>query len=370
MSKTDRWVRLLPADPRPWIESSAEPAARYLSLTRLKGLPEGDPRVQAVRKECLADPGFKSLAGRLPDWEKETPASGHNSPAYSPNLIGFLADLGARPGDVTKIDRILERMLRHQDGEGRFQAFGRFRNMPEAVWSVLFCDAHLILDILVRFGRADDPRVERGLERLAADSTETANGPGWLCRPDPATKFRGPGRKNEFCPMVTLEALRCFSRLPENRRPEDVLAAARTCLRAWRERDKEKPYMFGHGRQFKIVKWPPYWYSPYIVLEALSGYPALWKGRGALPEDRRALAELAACLIAYNFDDEGRVVPRSCYRGFEGFSFGQKKTASPTATALACVPLARLSDLADEIAAVDITKLKSSKGGSGKPRLP
>jgi len=337
----------------------------------LSGIPETDPRIRTARKDTLADPGFRALLERIPsDWEKECPASGHHSPSYSPNLIGFVADLGVRPGDVPKIDRILERILAHQDGEGRFQALGRFRSMPKALWGALFCDTNILLDVLVRFGMENDPRVVRGLERMAADRSPTANGPGWLCRPDPVSKFRGPGRKDEFCPMVTLEALRGFSRLPENRRPANVLDTARTCLRAWKMRDSEKPYMFGHGRQFKIIKWPPFWYSSYIVLDALSRYPTLWKGRSAREEDRTALAEIAACLIAYNFDDEGRVVPRSCSQGFEAYSFGQKKVASPTATAIACLPLARLSDLADEIASVDIAKLKSSKGGTGKPRLP
>ncbi|MBN1938403.1 MAG: hypothetical protein JW843_02380 [Candidatus Aminicenantes bacterium] len=368
--RRSRIESLLPGDPLPWIESSIEPAARFIFLTELKGMPDSDPCVRAVRKECLADPSIKSLADRLPEWENETPASGHHSPAYTPNLLGLLADLGLGPKDHPNIERSLDRMLVHQDESGRFQALGRFRAMPRAAWGALFCDSHIILDILVRFGRESDSRAAEGLSRMAADISETANGPGWLCRPDPIIKFRGPGRKDDFCPMVTLEALRCFARLPERQRPDGLLAAARTCLRAWRMRDKEKPYMFGHGRQFKIMKWPPFWYGAYRVLDALSRYPRLWQGREAREEDRSALAEMAACLIAYNFNAEGRVVPRSCCLGFEGFSFGQKKTASPLATAMACIPLARLFDLADEIASVDVAKLKSSKGGTGKPRLP
>jgi hypothetical protein len=130
-------------------------------------------------------------------------------------------------------------------------------------------------------------------------------------------------------------------------------------------RGEEKPYLFGHGIQFKTVKWPTFWYDVHWVLDALSRYPDLWRGRTARPEDRIALAELAACMIAYNVDPGGRVTPRSCYRGFEGFSFGQKKAPSAFATARLASVLRRLEGLAPEIRAVDVRKLSSSKGGSG-----
>jgi hypothetical protein len=164
---------------------------------------------------------------------------------------------------------------------------------------------------------------------------------------------------------VTLEALRTFARLPDARRPPRILDAARTALRAWRVRGEEKPYLFGHGRQFKTVKWPAFWYGAWWVLDTLSRYSALWRGRGAKPEDRRAIAELAACLIAYNAGPAGRVVPHSCFQGFAVHSFGQKKSASAFATARLCVTLRRLETLADDIASVDVRSLGSSKGGKG-----
>jgi len=169
---------------------------------------------------------------------------------------------------------------------------------------------------------------------------------------------------------VTLEALRAFARLPEALRPPRLLDAAQTVLRAWRVRGHEKPYLFGHGRQFKTVKWPAFWYGAYWVLDALSRYPALWRGRGARSEDRRAVAEMAACLVAYNFGPDGRVTPRSCFKGFERFSFGQKKDASAFATARLCALLRRLNALTDDIAAVDVRTLASSKGGKGTAAPP
>ena len=169
---------------------------------------------------------------------------------------------------------------------------------------------------------------------------------------------------------MTLEALRVFACLPEAQRPPVITVAAGTPVQVWLNRSERKPYMFGHGRQFKTVKWPPLWYDAYTVLETLSWYPSVWAGPEALPAHRRGVAELAACVTAYNFGGDGRVTPRSCYRGFERFSFGQKKTPSPLATALLCRVLRRLDDLTEDIMAVDVLSLSSSMGGTGIPLPP
>jgi len=134
--------------------------------------------------------------------------------------------------------------------------------------------------------------------------------------------------------------------------------------------------MFGHGVAFKTVKWPPFWYGILGMLDALGHHPALWRGDDDPsdgphdPADRRALAELLACLVAYNVDPDGTVTPRSCYRGFEGFSFGQKKRPSPYATARLLAALRPFDDLAAEAQEVDVPALSSSKGGTGQAVPP
>jgi len=118
------------------------------------------------------------------------------------------------------------------------------------------------------------------------------------------------------------------------------------------------------------VKWPTTWYGVLTVLDALGRYPALWSGPDADPADRRSLAELMACLLEYNVAADGRVTPQSCFRGFEGYSFGQKVDPSPFATARVHQVLHRLDALAVEAADVDVAALGSSKGGTGTPRPP
>lgn len=123
----------------------------------------------------------------------------------------------------------------------------------------------------------------------------------------------------------------------------------------------------GHGRQFKTVKWPATWYGAYEIVDVLGRLPETWRGR---PDDRRSVAEIAACLLAYNVASDGRVTALSVFRGWEMLSLGQKKRPSPLATALVWSRLAPLMDIAEEVAAVDVMRLGSSKGGSGTPMPP
>ena len=269
-----------------------------------------------------------------------------------------------------RIERLLETMLDHQDSDGRFQSCAPLRGADHPVWGALLCDTHAITEVLVRFGRGDDPRVQVALDRMSADLTETTQGPAWPCRPDPATGFRARG-------AAGTSARRCRSRgcgpspgcLWSVARPNWLRQPVSSCP-AWGRRAEAVPYMFGHGRSFKAGKWPATWYSALTVLDALGGYPGLWRGPGADPATAARVTELVACLIAYTMDTDGKVTPQSTFRGFEELSLGQKKAPSEFATAKVLAALTPFTDLAGEASAVDVLTLSSSKGGSGTVVAP
>lgn len=360
-------------DPGPWILDSDEPSARLIALTRLPlAVPAGKPAARraalaAATEDVRSHPATRRLLAMLPKSGAE-PArvSGHDKPELVTNLLDLLAELGLKAGSEPRLARLLDQLLSHPDADGRFQAFGAQRSGP-AVWGCVPCDTHAIVEAAGQHGRADDPRVRRALAAAVTDIVETDLGPAWGCRPDPATGFRGPGRKGEPCPQTTLEALRAFSWLPVRERPRELSAVVHTVLEMWRQRGTRKPYMFGHGRQFKIVKWPPTWYGAYEIVDVLGRLPETWRNA---TEDRRSLAEIAACLLAYNVAEDGTVTPQSAFKGWEWLSIGQKKQPSPLATAMVWARLTSVAELADEIAAVDVLALSSSKGGGGKALPP
>lgn len=361
---------LLPAGLAERLSTSPEPSARWVALTGLEHRPTDDPAVVEAHAQVLADPTTQDLLDRLHPWDEWHPIGGHDKPTYLPNLLGLLADRGVGAADVPAIEQLHRSMLGHQDDAGRFLYLGRAPGGSELAWSSLPCDYHAITEVLLRAGHCHDPAVQRAVALIASHLTPTSQGPGWKCLPDPVARFRGPGRKDDACPQVTVEALRVFSYLPADQRPPSLRQALHTTLGFWRRRGQERPYMFGHGVQFKRGKWPAVWYSAYEVVDVVGRYPQVWAGPDADPADRRALTEIASCLLAYSFDAAGELTPRSVYRGFEGHSFGQKKRPSDLAAALVAVALSRLAPLAEDVHAVDVGRLASSVGGTGSPVAP
>ena len=354
-SHCEAWLSLLPADPRPALLASDEPFARFVTMTAVLGKPEVDAEVRSTRKAVVAEPGVRALVERLPDWEPGFTFGGHNSPNFPPNLLRLLHSLGVRAGDFLSVERMLDQMSRNQADDGRFPTPGGTAGTEATSWASLPCDHFAILEVLLLFGRRDAPGVEEGLSRVRGTFAETAQGPAWHCIPDPVAKWRGPGRKDAACLQVTVEALRLFALVAANERPAKVASAGKTLLRAWRNRGTEKPYMFGHGRRFAAGKWPPTWYDASAVLEALAPYPSICTGRSASTEDRESANEILLALAA-TFGADGMVTPRSCFQGFQDYSFGQKKKPSPWATARACGLLRAFSPV---IAAANSVKKRS-----------
>jgi len=352
----------LGTDPLPWLLASGEPYAVWAALTGVMRRPATDAAVTRARGETLARPEVLQLIEQLP--AKPSPATtDHHSPSFLPNRLNLLAEMGVTRGDSQRVDAILGVLLESQDRAGRYRVSGPSR--PRPLVDSHRCDNNAIVDVLARYGYAQEPSVARALVRVGSDLTTSAQGQGWCCIPDRQPMLRLAMRRADACPQITLEGLRCIGRVPAARRPRGAADAARTPLEIWRRRAEERPYQFGHGYQFKTIRWPSFWYDVLSVLDAVSSFPELWQGPDARDEDRQALAELAACLIAYNVDAAGRVTPRRTHRGYDHFSFGDKSAPSPFATARVLAVLTRFADLAEQIAAVDVEALPSSKGGSG-----
>jgi hypothetical protein len=116
------------------------------------------------------------------------------------DLIQWLLESGMAAG--------IEAVMAHQSPEGAFQSLISipkvFGGTGEDEWNWIVCDAPTLLYALLAMGLGDDPRVQRAADHLVGLVDEN----GWRCVAAPELgKFRGPGRKDDPCPIVNVYAL-------------------------------------------------------------------------------------------------------------------------------------------------------------------
>ncbi len=315
-----------------WLLDSVEPWTRYRTLTDLLSRPEPDPepalnRVEgpaAARKELLAHPQVRALVGRAATWGG-TPLKRHNDASHPIYALSTLADFGLRADDPGMAE-ILEKVLAHQSPEGAFQTVinipSHFGGDDADHWTWIACDAPTLLYALASFGLADDGRVQRATEHLAGQVAEN----GYRCSAAPELgKFRGPGRKDDPCPVANVYALKALSLFPQQRHGPAAQAAVEALLTHWDLRREKKYYLFGMGTDFAKLKYPYVYFDILHVLETLSRFDFVHL-------DRRYREMLA--VVTAQADSDGRYTAGSMYQAWKGWSFADKKIPSPWLTFL------------------------------------
>lgn len=304
-----------------WLES-AEPWTCYRTLIDLLGRPEDDSQVQAARTAMLTNPAILTLAAGAATWGGR-PIQRHNDADYPIYQLAALLDFGLRPGDAG-LDPVFQRLLARQSAEGAFQSLVNipraFGGSGEDTWSWILCDAPVVLDVLLVAGQTGDERVQRAVQHLIG----TVHDNGWRCECAPELgRFRGPGRREDPCPIANLFALRALSHLPELAESPAAQAGIDMLLSHWENRAKQKYYLFGIGSDFSKLKAPFVWYDVLHVLDVLSRFPAVHA-------DVRFREMLA--LVTSQADTAGRYTATSMYRAWKGWSFADKKRPSPWLT--------------------------------------
>lgn len=237
----------------------------------------------------------------------------------------MLAEFGVRADDPG-VDRAIEAVLAHQSPEGAFQIVANvpkaFGGTGEDMWTWMLCDAPVLLYSLLAMGLGENPRVKRAVEHLLGLVDEN----GWRCVVDAElSKFRGPGRKADPCPIVNVYALKALSQVfPHGLGDHPAIRkGAEMLLWHWEHQTERKIYMFGIGTTFRRLKCPFVWYDVLHVVDALSRFPFV---RG----DPRFLEMLRT--ITAQADNEGRYTAGSMYKAWKGWSFADKKHPSPWLT--------------------------------------
>ena len=298
---------------------------RYRTRVDLLGEKETASKVNSDRKEILQDKQIRGLIDSLKDWHGP-PIKNHKKADLLAYRLSFLAEVGLRREDP-EIDRIARRILKQtpSDGIPRLpilipKAFGGSGEVEHA-W--VLCDAPVVLHALARMGYGEEPLIRKGMNALGMLAREN----GWPCAAAPELgKFRGPGRKDDPCPLANLLMLKL---LAEDRGFAKRAAARKgleEALALWASRKKRKAYLFGMGTDFKKLKVPFIWYDLLHELEVLSRY-------GAARKDARFRQMVR--LLESKADKEGRFRPESIWLAWKEWEFSKKKESSRWITLLA-----------------------------------
>jgi len=314
--------RTIPASTLEWLLSEGSPAVRF-NTRILMGVKDPD------RKELLGDPIVKECIGLLKAWDDEV-LEQHNKPSLLMHRLALLADLGLRATDPGMAP-IIKKVLKRTDYEGRPESiisipkvFGG-SSAPQKAW--ISCDFSLILYSLSAMGVVDEA-VSRGMKSLAVMVSEN----GYRCLSS-MEKFHGPGRKDDYCPIACLYALRALAKTAGDAVGSAALRAGNALLNHWEERGAKKHYLFGIGTDFMKLKYPLVWYNLLHVLDAVSRIPALAR-------DPRA-GEMCDALAA-KADPGMRFKAESVYLIYKGRDFSDKKAYSPSITLCALGILHRM----------------------------
>jgi len=323
-----------------WLLESDEPWTRYRTLVDLLDRAEDDPEVQAARAEMLAHPQVQALIAEAATWPGY-PLKRHNDAKHPIYKFSTLADFGQRADDpgpvlshalseaegvVEGIAAGIEAMMAHQSPEGAFQSLmnvhKRYGGTGEDTWTWMLCDTPTLLYALLAFGLGKDERVQRAVDHLISLVDEN----GWRCVAAPELgKFRGPGRKEDPCPIVNVYALKALSQVPELLDSPATRTGAEMLLWHWEHQTERKIYLFGIGTDFRKLKYPFVWYDILHVVDVLSRFSFVH----ADPRFQEMVDTITA-----QADENGRYTASSMYRAWKDWSFADKKNPSPWLTFL------------------------------------
>ncbi len=295
-----------------------DPFVEYRTRIDLLEQSEDELEVAQSRKRMIEDPKIQSLLSELKDWPG-TVLSSHKSASQPFHKLSFIADLGLRKDDP-QIKDIIERIYEHTSEEGPFQLP---TNIPKHFggsgtneWAWALCDAPTIFYSLAKFGLKKDPQVQKAAKYLANLAAEN----GWRCVVSKELgKFRGPGRKDDPCPYATLVMLKMLAQFDEWKHSNEAHVGVECLLDLWKRSKELHPYMFYMGTDFRKIKAPFIWYDILHVLDALSQFN--W-----IRTDSR-LIEMSE-IVKQKADAEGKYTPKSVWRAWKDWDFGQKKQPS------------------------------------------
>lgn len=305
-----------------WLLNAGEPWTRYRVLLDLLDRSLSDPDVVNARAAMLAHPQVRALINAAAEFSK-TAITRHNDAKHPLYKLSTLADFGIRVDDAG-MKEIIQNIISQQTPEGALQSQVEvpevFGGKAGAQWAWMICDAPTLLYILLTMGLTDELCLQRATNHLI----HLVNDNGWRCRVTPELgKFRGPGRKEDPCPIANVYALKALSMTPAYHDHPAVHLGSEVLMSHWEHQKEVKMYLFGMGTDFHKLKYPFIWYDLLHVVEVLSRFTFTHN-------DPRFQQMLEA--ITQQADTEGKYTAGSMYQAWKEWSFANKKIPSPWLT--------------------------------------
>lgn len=299
----------LKKQPQPWIQYQIA-----------KSLGAGAKEQEEKKRKLLCDPNIIELIESIAKWP-EPPLVRHNDARHPIHRIQLLLDMGFAETD-SFIKEVAEKILDQQDRSGALLSLlhipESYGGAPEPAFGWMSCDFPLLLGILLRLGLAKDPRVSAALDFLIEISFDN----GFRCTGS-FPKFRGPGKKADYCPIGTLYALQACALVPSLHSEPCVQAAIDSLIDHWENSRERKVYMFAMGTDFRKLKYPNHWFDILHLIRVLGNFH--------YARSRAAFKEMVS-IVANKQQEDASFIPESVYLSFKGWDFGQKKIPSPTLT--------------------------------------
>ncbi len=316
-----------------WLLAS-KPYIKYQTLTSLMTTNATQAETENSYKEMVSQPEVKTLLDELQNWNKQV-LKRHNDAAHLIHKLAFLADIGIKPSEPA-IKQVCEKILDTQTNDGVFPVpinipvrFGG-KGQNQLTW--MLCDAPTVVYALVKFGYTDNEKVQQACDVLINKVFEN----GWRCTASPDLgKFRGPGRKNDYCPYANLLMLKLIAQLPARQQSKHAEQGVQAFFNHWMHQREQKPYLFGIGTDFRKPKAPFIWFDILHVMEVLSQYPHLRK---------HPIVQEMTEIIKSRRNAEGKIKAQSVYRAWKSWDFGQKRQPSQWITLIGYKILKRLEE--------------------------
>ncbi len=195
----------------------------------------------------------------------------HNKPDLLIHRLAMLADLGLQSTDPG-MSQIIRQIYKHTNLQGIPEILmnipTHFGGSGQAELTWMLCDFPTILYALLKMGVKDE-----NTKKAVLTLRNLVDENGYRCRGS-LSKFRGPGRKDDFCPYANLIVAKAFSEDRQAIKSPAAKRAVEALLVHWEKQKEKKYYLFGIGTNFRKLKFPLVWYDLLHMLEVISRYSA------------------------------------------------------------------------------------------------